>query len=723
MHRTLRWMLFLIVLGMSDVRVALGQEQDVRGQHTLSGLITDSESDERLAGATLYVPVLGIGAVADTAGFYSLRLPTGLVVLSVSYLGYRPRTFTLDLRRDLRRDITLVPIALDLEDVEVIAERDEEATSTQMSAITLTAEEVKKLPAFMGEVDVIKAIQLLPGVQSGTEGSTGLYVRGGGPDQNLILLDGAPVYNASHVFGFLSIFNADALADVRLVKGGFPARYGGRLSSVVDIGMKEGNRKAFETDGTVGLVFSSLTAQGPIIRDKASFIVSARRTYIDVLARPFLNKNLPDGQRFVSYFYDMNAKLSATPTRRDRLSLSLYLGRDVYGSTYETVDRSREPVYRQQNTGGADWGNLTATLRWRRLFTSKLFADATLFYSQYNFDVLTRLRQIEESAPPVQQSEEIVYASGIRDLSARIDMGYRPAPTHDVRFGGGLTRHRFNPGVSTLRLRLSDTGGLDTTLTPNAFHFTTTDAFLYAEDDVDLSPRLRANLGLHVSAMHTGGATYASLQPRVAARYLLRPTWSAKASFSTMQQYLHLLTGTGLSLPTDLWLAATDRVGPQRSWQAALGTVYTFGEDRFVASLEGYYKDLRGLIEYEPGASFISPDEDWQDKIEVGRGWSYGAELFLRKKRGRTTGWIGYTLSWAKRRFPSLNDGAAFPYRYDCRHDVSLVLTRELSSRLDVGATWVYGTGQAVTLASARFTDALLASADALVSGQTLPEL
>ena len=692
-------------------------------RHTLSGFVTDSESGERLPGANLYVPSLQTGTVTNDFGFYSLTLPADSIVLRTSYLGYQPRTLVVHLRRDLELNIALTPTAVGLDEVEIVADRGErEVKSTQMSAIDLPVEEVKMLPALLGEVDVIKAIQLLPGVQSGTEGSTGLYVRGGGPDQNLILLDGAPVYTASHVFGFLSVFNADALQQVRLIKGGFPARYGGRLSSVVDLSMKEGNLKHYEADGTVGLVFSSLTAQGPLVKDKASFIVSARRTYIDVLARPFLNRNLEDGQSLTSYFYDANAKVNYIASPRNRLFGSLYLGRDVYGSTFETVDRTRNPVYREQNTGGANWGNVTATLRWNHLFSNQLFANTTLLYSRYNFDVLSRLTQIEETPPERQTSEEITYSSGIEDLGARIDFDFRPAPAHYIRFGGSMTRHRFNPGISTLQLRLADAGGTDTTLTPNTFPFAGTEAFLYAEDDVRLTSHLKANLGLHASAMRVNGTTYTSLQPRLALRYLFRPDWSVKASFGTMQQYLHLLTNTGINLPTDLWLAATDRIRPQRAWQFALGTAYALGDD-YLVSVEGYYKSMRGLIEYRPGASFITPNQDWQDKVAVGRGWSYGVEVFLRKKQGHTTGWIGYTLSWTQRRFDALNDGAAFPYRYDRRHDVSIVLTHTLSQRLDLGATWVYGTGQAITLATARFANGHLLDPQTFLDPNALPDL
>lgn len=688
-------------------------------RYVLSGFVTDEVRGERLVGANLYIPALRTGTVTNDAGFFHLALPPDSVVLHISYLGYQPRILPLRLQHDTELHIALTPDRVGLEAVEVVADRETELPG----AVTLPVEEIRKLPAFLGEVDVIKALQLLPGVQAGTEGATGLYVRGGGPDQNLILLDGTPVYNLSHVFGFLSVFNAEALQQVRLVKGGFPARYGGRLSSVVDLTLKEGNLRRFETDGAVGLVFSSLTAQGPLVRDRASFLLSARRTYIDVLARPFLNRRLSEGQQLTAYFYDTNARLHYLPTPHDRLFLSAYLGRDVYGSTFETTDPLRVPAYRERHTGGSEWGNRTATLRWQHLFSNRVTSNATLFYTSYQFDVRTRLEQIEAQVPPVRQSEEILYTSGIADTGVRLDLDYRPAPGHGLRLGGGGTRHRFNPGVSSLRLRLADTGALDTTLTPHAFRFARTEAFVYAEDDLALSRRVHLNAGLHGSAMHVRGTTYTSLQPRLSLRYRVSPDWSVTAAFSTMRQYLHLLTNTGLNLPTDLWLAATDRIRPQRAWQVALGTLGHLRGGTWRATLEGYYKGMQGLIEYAPGASYLAPHEDWQDKVEVGRGWSWGIEAFLQKQHGRTKGWVGYTLAWARRQFEALNEGQPFPYRYDRRHDLKLVLTHQRSARLDLGLTWVYGTGQALTLAEARYYDGRLLDLHYFDGSLPLPEL
>ncbi len=700
---------------------ALAQDTRV----SISGFVTDAATGERLIGATLFLPERRAGTVSNVYGFYSLTLPAGVTQLRVSYVGYRTRLLRLDLTEDGRIDIELTATPTTLGEVEVVADRaDGVVDSPQMGAIDLPISEVEKLPVLLGEIDVIKTLQLLPGVQSGHEGSTALYVRGGGPDQNLILLDGAPVYNVSHVFGFLSVFNSDALNSVRLIKGGFPARYGGRLSSVVDLRMKEGNLREYTVDGSVGLVMSSMTVQGPLARDRMSFIVSARRTYIDILARPFLNSRLQSGEKLVSYFYDVNAKLNYAPTSRDRFYLSFYLGDDVYGSTLETTSGGGVGAPRNINRGGADWGNMTSTLRWNHILSNKLFANTTLVLSRYNFDVLTRLTQIDPGPPRTEQFEEITYSSGIDDISARVEFDYNPSLSHQVKFGAGIVRHDFNPGVGQLKLRLTEGAFSDTTITPNTFAFSGLEYFAFAEDDVRISGRLRANVGLHASGMRVNATSYASLQPRLGVRLLVTPTWSLKASFSTMQQHLHLLTNTGINLPTDLWLSATDRIPPQKAWQAGLGTSVSLGGGAYAFEIDTYYKRMSNLIEYKPGASFITPNEDWQDKVEIGRGWSYGAEFFLRKSGGRTSGWIGYTLAWSWRQFDALNEGRKFPYRYDRRHDVSFVLTHRLSRRLDVGLVWVYGTGQAITLATGRFFDARLLDPRYFTgSGTVLPEL
>jgi hypothetical protein len=711
---------FVFLAAFYSAPASAAQEREAAAEPpsriTLSGFVSDAENGERLIGATVYVPELGVGTATNAYGFYSLTLaaPGDSLVLRVSFVGFAPETLRLFPEGDLRLDVALAPEAAALEgEVVVVADRGEEAlTSTQMSVASLTPAQVAAIPALLGESDVLKALQLMPGVQSGGEGSSGLYVRGGGPDQNLILLDGAPIYNASHIFGFFSVFNPDALQNVQLTKGGFPARFGGRLSSVVDIRMKDGNLKNYEVDGAVGLIFSKLTVQGPIVRDRASFIVSARRTYADVLARPFLNED-EVGQP-VAYFGDLNAKLNVIASPRSRLFLSLYAGQDTFATDIvdeyeggyfdEPTQRYVDTRVRERNTGQLDWGNRMATLRWNYLASDDLFANATLIYSSYQFDVGVGLEETFLT-PDSVSTNRLSYDSGIRDLALRVDVDYLPRPDHSIRFGGAATHHRFTPGVGSFSESTSGARPQDETnvFTADSTGFDALEGYLYAEDDWRITDRLQANIGVHASAMAVEGTVYASLQPRLAARLRLSEEWSAKASFGTMQQYVHLLTNAGVGLPTDLWVAATDRIPPQRAWQAAAGLTHVRGEGLWEISVEGYYKRMRNLIEYQAGASFLNTGGNWEDKVTVGEGWSYGGEVFVQKTHGRTTGWLGYTLSRAERRFDDLNDGRAFPYRYDRTHDVSLVLSRALGKRWDLGATWVYGTGNAITLVTARF--------------------
>ena len=408
---------------------------------TISGFVSDNDNGERLIGATVVVVEENVGTVTNNYGFFSLTLPADTLLIRVSYIGYDSQFFEIVLDEDVRLDVSLEPEAISLEGVEVVAERAADIVeSTQMGTVSLPISKIKQIPALLGESDVLKALQLMPGVQSGNEGSSGLYVRGGGPDQNLILLDGAPVYNASHVFGFFSVFNSDALQHVQLTKGGFPARYGGRLSSVLDISMKEGNLKKFEADGALGLIFSKLTLQGPLVKNKMSFLISGRRTYVDVLARPFLRRDT--GTDAVFYFGDLNAKFNYIASPRDRFYVSFYSGTDAFGSGY-TEDLGGGQS--ESSDARLDWGNITGTVRWNHLFSDKLFANSTVTYSRYKFD--TSITVDELFAGDSTASTSVRYHSGIDDVSAKIDFDYLPAPNHAVRFGGMAVQHQFNPGV------------------------------------------------------------------------------------------------------------------------------------------------------------------------------------------------------------------------------------------------------------------------------------
>ena len=669
--------------------------------HTLSGYVEDAASGEKLIGAVLYEPTLQKGATTNRYGFFSLTLPAGPLKVVVFHIGYQSDTLATRLDQDVQLTIALQPTPLEMGTVQVEAERlDPIQEQSQMSVVQVPIRQIKNAPVLMGEVDVLKTLQLLPGVQSGAEGMSGLYVRGGSPDQNLLLLDGAPVYNASHLFGFFSVFNANAIKNVQLTKAGFPARYGGRLSSVLEVDMKDGNMKTFEGEGSVGLIASQLTWQGPLRKDRTSFIVSARRTYIDLLIRPFLRSNNKGGY----HFYDLNAKLNHIFSPYSRVFLNVYGGDDRFWSDIE--DRDIGDNYREEDALAANfgWGNITSTLRWNYLFSNQLFGNLTAIYSRYQLSTAVDHR----STTTLNREREtdtlrLRYRSGIRDWGLKLDFDYIPNPTHYIRFGGSSTLHTYSPGATQIKVNPADGAPEDTTLAAQI-----TDALeysLYGEDDVHLTDRLKANVGLHSSGFLVNDEFYTSVQPRVSTRYLLPSDWAVKASYALMRQYIHLLSNSTVGLPTDLWLPATERVRPQWSRQFGVGLARQL-KDQYEFSLEGYYKTMTNLIEYREGASFLlgfDESEDWQDRVEIGQGWSYGAELFVQKKRGRTTGWIGYTLSWTKRRFDRLNQGHTFPYRYDRRHDLALVLTHQLTRSANFSLTWVYGTGNAATLPVARY--------------------
>jgi outer membrane receptor for ferrienterochelin and colicin len=659
---------------------------------TISGTITDGMSGENLIGASAFDPNRSTGTTSNTYGFYSLTLPRDSVQLTVSYVGYQTVTVRFFLSRDTTINFPLTQSAT-LQEIVIDAKAEEQIqNTTRMGTIDVPVEQIKAMPALLGETDVLKVLQLLPGVQSGTEGSSGLYVRGGGPDQNLILLDGVPVYNASHLFGFFSVFNADAINHVELIKGGFPARYGGRLSSVIDISMKEGNQKKIQGEGSIGLIASKLTVEGPLVKDKTSFLISGRRTYIDLLTRPLIQA-VSDGDEIAGYyFYDLNAKINHKFDNKNRLYLSTYMGDDKAYARYKS-DYYRDNTHVSYNDEfGLNWGNITSALRWNRIISNKLFANLTATYSRYRFKVFGESREkIEDVDKTTVTYHDNQYISGIRDYAIKLDFDFLPAPNHFIRFGGLVTEHLFTPGVFSYKSNQE----ADTTFGSRKIH--ATEFFAYVEDDMQLSSRMKVNVGIHASAFRVGDQVYYSAQPRVAARYLLNQAVSLKASYAQMTQYIHLLTNAGLGLPTDLWVPSTPDVKPENSFQYSAGIAYSVNP-HYELSIEAYYKKMRGLIEYKEGASYLDLEQDWQTKIESGEGESYGTELFLQKKRGKFNGWAGYTLSWANRTFPNINFGRTFPYKYDRRHDVELALAYAINDKKDIAFTWVYGTGTSITL-------------------------
>ena len=688
--------IFVVVILMIPLFASARSVQVMQpSRYTISGFIRDSLNGETLIGATISVKGQTKGISSNQYGFYSITLNAGNYVLICSFVGFNSKLISLKLDGDKQIDFDLLPGVKLSEEVTVSTKkRDANVKNAQMGKFTLPIEQIKAIPAFLGEVDLLKTIQLLPGVRNAGEGSAGIYVRGGGPDQNLILLDDAPVYNTGHLFGFFSIFNSDAIKNVSLIKGGMPAQYGGRLSSVLDISMKEGNNQKLQVDGGIGLIASRFSIQGPLKKNRSSFIVSARRTYIDAMVKPFISKS---SQFYGSgyYFYDLNAKVNYKISDRDRIYASGYFGRDVF----DFVNG------RQSLKVNIPWGNATGTLRWNHVFNKKLFANTTAVYNNYNFNFKAS-----------QNDFVIKLASGIRDISLKQDLDLYPFTGHKIKFGGIYTYHRFTPSVVS--------GQQDSVVfKPNNAQIKFAhEAAVYVQDDWEINDKLKINAGLRYSwfrqigpykiyttddngnrtdstVFNSGAAvkTYSGLEPRVTLRYALNDETSLKASVTRNLQYIHLVSNAGTTLPTDIWVPSTYKVKPQISWLYAAGVFKNFRDNMYETSIELYYKKMQNQIEYKEGYTPTTL-EDTENFFTFGNGWSYGSEFFVNKTKGRLTGWIGYTLSWTWRKFPGLNDGDKYPAKYDRRNDMSIVAMYALNKKWRVAATFVYGSGNAATL-------------------------
>lgn len=666
--------------------------------YTISGYITDGMTGESVVGAVVYDQNnTAFGTSSNVYGFYSLSLPEGEHTIEFSFIGFKKEVKVFNLTENVTYDVELKTETTQLQEVEILSEApDENTQSTKMSTIELEMEQMKTLPALMGEVDVLKTIQLLPGVQSAGEGNSGFYVRGGGPDQNLILLDEATVYNAAHLFGFFSVFNADAVRDIEITKGGMPARFGGRLSSVLEINMKDGNMKEHQFEGGIGLISSRFTAQGPIKVDTSSFIISARRTYIDVLMKPFL-KNKPELDGTGYYFYDLNAKFNHKISKTDRLYLSTYFGRDVFGF--------KDPVAGFEID--IPWGNATASLRWNHLFSDKLFMNTSLIFSDYQFEFAA-----------VESEFEFRMFSGIRDYNVKVDFSYFPNNKHEIRFGTNNMYHIFKPNNASAKVGEVEFQP-EKTILQHAL-----EGGLYVQDEISFSQRLKGNVGLRYSWFNhigpfqrfvkddfdkiidtlnydsfEGLQFYQGLEPRLSMRYAIDEKKSIKGSYSQNYQYVHMATLSGTSLPTDTWVSSTSLVRPQKAIQYALGYFHNFKQNKFETSVELYYKDMENMIEYEEG---YVPENGVNDNVDdyfvFGKGWSYGAEFFVKKRTGKFTGWIGYTISKTERRFKEINNNEIFPAKYDRRHDLSVVGSYNFNKRWNLSGTFVYATGNTMTV-------------------------
>jgi hypothetical protein len=660
--------------------------------HTLSGVVTDRKSGETLIGASVVlVENKGAGTLTNGYGFYSLTAPASDYTLVVSFSGYQTETRRITLNKNLRLDIQLNTGSDSLQEVVVTARRKDNITQTLPGLQKLSMDEIKNIPVLFGEKDILKTIQLLPGIKSGGDGTAGFFVRGGGADQNLILLDEATVYNASHLLGFFSTFNSDAIKDVTVYKGDMPAQYGGRLSSLLDIKMNDGNNKEYHVSGGLGLISSRLNIEGPIVKNKGSFVVSARRTYADIFLK--LSKDTLTNQSSL-YFYDLNAKANYEFDDRNKIFISAYLGQDVLGFS---------------NQFGIKWGNTTATVRYNHIFNSKLFSNTSLIYSNYNYNISVN-----------QSNNNVTDVSKIKDFSINQNFQYFASSKNKFNFGLDLTHHTFSPGV----FNTSESSNFNPVNLPEKYAF---DGALFISDEWNISSIFKVNAGLRLSdftvlgpgtfytydkngniidsASYSSGRnvkTYVNLQPRLALTFQLNEKSSVKASYSNNVQSVHLLSNSTGSNPTDLWIPSSNNVAPEIADQISLGYYRNIHSNKYEFSAEIYYKTLQNQIDYKNGAVLLA-NVNVESQLVYGRGRAYGLELYAKKKYGRLTGWVSYTLSRTERKFSEINNDIWYPAMQDQTNSISIVGIYKLSKKWTLSSDFVYNTGNAVTWPSGKY--------------------
>ena len=660
---------------------------------TLSGTLKDASTGEDIIGARITVAELpGKGAITNTYGFYSLTLPQGSYTINYKSLGFVLQEMKIELNADIVKNLEMVPESKMFNAVEVTTERDDEnITSGEMSVEKISVKDVETIPVIFGEKDIFKTMQLLPGVKSAGEGNSGFYVRGGGADQNLVLLDGAPVYNASHLLGFFSVFNSDALKDVKLYKGGAPAEFGGRLSSVMDIKMKEGNSKQFSVSGGLGMISSRLTIEAPIVKDKGSFIISGRRTYADMFLKLSSNESL---QNSTLYFYDLNAKANYRLGAKDRVFISGYFGRDNFGFSDQF---------------GFDWGNSTGTLRWNHIYTDKLFGNTSVVFSNYNYKIKFG-----------GGNETFEIGSQIQDINFKEDFDWFINSNNTFKFGVNVIHHTFKPGEietgSGINFELNDI--------ENRYSL---ESSAYVSNEQKIKKRFVLTYGLRFDNFTQVGAgdfysydddgnvtdtttfgdwepvkSYNGLSPRLSMNFILNEVSSVKASYGRTYQFLHLISNTTSSSPTDIWLPSSSNIKPEIADQYAIGYFRNFNENMFEFSAEFYYKAMQNTIDYRDGAE-VTLNPTVEGELLYGIGRAYGAELLFRKRKGKFTGWLAYTISRTERLFDEINNNTWYPARQDRLHDVSAVGIYSITERINVSATWVFYTGNAVTFPSGKY--------------------
>ncbi len=682
MHRYKTNMIGVVVL-LFLIQTIIAQQK-----HTISGYVRD-ENGEELIGANVYTNALGAGTVTNGYGFYSLTLPQGKYQLNISYIGYEPTSEEINLTEDLRIDVPLEPTSEFIEEVQITAERkDANVRSVEMSKTKLPMKTIKKIPVLMGETDIIKTIQLLPGVQMVGEGNSGFFVRGGAVDQNLILLDEATVYNPSHIGGFFSVFNGDAIKNVELYKGGIPAKYGGRLSSVLDIRMNEGSNQKFGAIGGIGAISSRATIDGPLFSEKGSFIVSGRRTYIDLFFPLF---NQPQLDETSAYFYDLNGKVNYRINENNRVFLSAYTGRDV-AKFSEFFEMS--------------YGNITGTMRWNHVFNNKLFANYSVIFSNFDYRLGT-----PEGAFAFEWNANVI------DKSFKNDYTWFVNPQNTIKFGFQAIHHTIKPGHG-------DPVDGSVFVPQSLPHNYGLENGIFIENEQDIDSRLTIQYGLRFSSFHNIGEgtiynfnenfqvvdstvhnsgnffnNFTGLEPRLGIRYAVGKNNSVKASYNRMYQYIHLATNTTSSTPLDVWFMSNPNIKPQNADQVAAGYFHNIGDNAYELSAEVYYKKMHDAIDFKDHANLLL-NEHFDGELRRGSAYSYGLELYARKQEGAFTGWVSYTLSKTRRKIEGINDGREYPTPYDRPHDLKIVSSYDITNRLNISANWVYATAMPYTVAT-----------------------
>lgn len=690
----------------------------------ISGTVIDAKSKEPLINATIYDWDLQIGTVTNAHGIYSLSLPGPRLNLTISYVGYKPWQSNLLQNSDTTISVALEPV-LNLKEVIIKSPSlSQWIKNIQPGQISFSIKTVNKLPGFFSESDLLKTIQLMPGVKTGTEGMSGLFVRGGNMDENLYLMDGIPIYNPSHLLGFFSTFNSDAVKNVEFYKSSFPARFGGRLSSIVDVRLKDGDMENYHGNISIGLIASKFNIEGPLFRNKTAFNLSARRTYADLIASPLIRRLSKVENKFTSerlkagyYFADINAKITHKFSDHSRLSLNLYWGNDKLRYKYKSRNYNNhqytediEPNYdiwtKERQKARWNWGNLITSLEWNYNINNRLNSNTTVAYNRYMS--LIRLKFFHEEMKDSNHSysrNKLEFDSGIHDWIVKNDFIFTANPWNKIRFGVNYTFHTFIPETSRKTIRSQDDES-----SPNTGKSSVESKIrghelsLYAEDEIALGKRIRLQPGIHLSMFQVENKTYLSLQPRLSIQYTPAKDLSLKASYTKMNQYVHLLTSGGLNMPTDLWVPVTRRIRPMLSHQVAGGLYYHLKQS-WEFSLEAYYKIMKNQIEYVDGAGVLPDYRNWDEKVAMGKGNAYGIEVQLQKIKGKTSGWINYTLSWANRRFPDkrINYGKWFPAKYDNRHSVNVAFMHKFSNRFDISTVWVFNSGSRTTLSLERY--------------------